>query len=76
MMAVVVVVITTSACQLSLFAFHVTLSAQGGSIADEDTATRTLVERVVARGRVYVMRPFTHARIDLHFTTFVRVYSL
>lgn len=36
--------------QLSLFAFH--LRVPGGSVSDENAATRALLERVTARGRV------------------------
>lgn len=36
--------------QLSLFAFH--LRVPGGSVSDENQATRALLERVTARGRV------------------------
>src|SRR6185503_4914483 len=38
--------------ELSLFAFH--LSWPGASMADEDAATRALMERTTARGRVMV----------------------
>ena len=38
--------------ELSLFAFHVTWP--GATLADEDAATRALMEDVTARGRVMV----------------------
>jgi aromatic-L-amino-acid decarboxylase len=41
-----------AAPQLSLFAFHVTWP--GASVAEEDAATRQLMERTTARGRVMV----------------------
>ncbi len=46
--------------ELSLFAFH--LSWPGASAADEDRATRTLMERTTARGRVMVTGCVTHGR--------------
>ena len=46
--------------ELSLFAFH--LTAPGWSIAQEDAATRALMERTTARGRVMVTGSHTHGR--------------
>jgi len=46
--------------ELSLFAFH--LTAPGWSIAQEDAATRALMERTTARGRVMVTGSHAHGR--------------
>jgi len=46
--------------ELSLFAFHVTWP--GASLADEDRATRALMERTTRRGRVMVTGCTTHGR--------------
>jgi aromatic-L-amino-acid decarboxylase len=46
--------------QLSLFAFHLTWS--GASLADEDAATRALMSRTTARGRVMVTGCTAHGR--------------
>ena len=46
--------------ELSLFAFH--LTASGWSLAQEDAATRALMQRTTARGRVMVTGSHTHAR--------------
>ena len=46
--------------ELSLFAFH--LTAPGWSLADEDAATRALIHRTTARGRVMVTGCHTHGR--------------
>ncbi len=47
--------------QLSLFAFHVTWP--GATRADEDAATKRLLERVTDRGRVYVTGCVAHGRV-------------
>jgi aromatic-L-amino-acid decarboxylase len=46
--------------ELSLFAFHLTWS--GASAADEDAATRALMEKTTARGRVMVTGCTAHGR--------------
>ena len=46
--------------ELSLFAFH--LTAPGWSLAQEDAATRALMQRTTARGRVMVTGSHTHGR--------------
>jgi aromatic-L-amino-acid/L-tryptophan decarboxylase len=46
--------------ELSLFAFH--LTAPGWSRADEDAATRALMQRTTARGRVMVTGSAAHGR--------------
>jgi aromatic-L-amino-acid decarboxylase len=46
--------------ELSLFAFHLTWP--GASKADEDAATRALMEQTTARGRVMVTGCFAHGR--------------
>ena len=46
--------------ELSLFAFH--LTASGWSLAQEDAATRALMQRTTARGRVMVTGSHTHGR--------------
>ena len=46
--------------ELSLFAFH--LTASGWSLAQEHAATRALMQRTTARGRVMVTGSHTHAR--------------
>jgi len=46
--------------ELSLFAFH--LSWPGASMADEDAATRALMEQTTARGRVMLTGCFAHGR--------------
>jgi aromatic-L-amino-acid/L-tryptophan decarboxylase len=46
--------------ELSLFAFHLTWP--GASRADEDAATRALMEQTTARGRVMVTGCFAHGR--------------
>jgi aromatic-L-amino-acid/L-tryptophan decarboxylase len=46
--------------ELSLFAFHVT--RPGASLADEDAATRALMEQTTRRGRVMVTGCTTHGR--------------
>jgi aromatic-L-amino-acid decarboxylase len=46
--------------ELSLFAFHLTWP--GATRADEDRATRALMDRVTARGRVMVTGCTTHGR--------------
>jgi len=46
--------------ELSLFAFHLTWP--GASRADEDAATRALMDRVTARGRAMVTGCATHGR--------------
>ena len=46
--------------ELSLFAFHLTWP--GATLADEDAATRALMERTTARGRVMVTGCSTHGR--------------
>jgi aromatic-L-amino-acid/L-tryptophan decarboxylase len=46
--------------ELSLFAFH--LTSPGWSRADEDAATRALMERTTRRGRVMVTGCSTHGR--------------
>ena len=53
-------VVVDAAPELSLFAFH--LSWPGASRADEDRATRALMEQVTARGRVMVTGCQTHGR--------------
>ncbi|HYM21702.1 MAG TPA: pyridoxal-dependent decarboxylase, partial [Vicinamibacterales bacterium] len=53
-------VVVDAAPELSLFAFH--LSWQGASRADEDAATKALMDRVTARGRVMVTGCSTHGR--------------
>jgi len=46
--------------ELSLFAFH--LTAPGWSLAQEDAATRELMQRTTARGRVMVTGSHAHGR--------------
>ena len=46
--------------ELSLFAFHLTWP--GATLADEDAATRALMERTTARGRVMVTGAAAHGR--------------
>ena len=46
--------------ELSLFAFHLTWP--GASLADEDAATRALMEKTTERGRVMVTGCATHGR--------------
>src|SRR5262249_1869579 len=46
--------------ELSLFAFHVT--RPGASLADEDAATKALMERTTGRGRVMVTGCTAHGR--------------
>jgi aromatic-L-amino-acid decarboxylase len=46
--------------ELSLFAFH--LSWPGATLADEDTATRALMARTSARGRVMITGAVTRGR--------------
>ncbi len=46
--------------ELSLFAFH--LTRPGASREDEDAATKALMERTTARGRVMVTGAFVHGR--------------
>jgi aromatic-L-amino-acid decarboxylase len=46
--------------ELSLFAFH--LTRPGASRADEDAATRSLMEETTTRGRVMVTGCTTHGR--------------
>ena len=46
--------------ELSLFAFHLTWP--GASIAEEDAATRTLMEKTTARGRVMLTGCTAHGR--------------
>ncbi|MBW8866381.1 MAG: hypothetical protein JF610_03455 [Acidobacteria bacterium] len=46
--------------ELSLFAFH--LTGPGWSLAQEDAATRALMQRTTARGRVMVTGSHTHGR--------------
>ena len=46
--------------ELSLFAFHVTWP--GATLADEDAATRALMEQTTARGRVMVTGCRAHGR--------------
>jgi aromatic-L-amino-acid/L-tryptophan decarboxylase len=47
--------------ELSLFAFHLTWP--GASTADENAATRALMEKTTARGRVMVTGCSTHGRV-------------
>ncbi len=49
-----------AAPELSLFAFHVTWP--GASRAEEDAATKALMEQTTARGRVMVTGCTTHDR--------------
>jgi aromatic-L-amino-acid decarboxylase len=46
--------------ELSLFAFH--LTGPGWSLSQEDAATRALMQRTTARGRVMVTGSHTHGR--------------
>ena len=49
-----------AAPELSLFAFHVTWP--GASLAEEDAATRRLMDRTTARGRVMVTGAMARGR--------------
>ncbi|MCC6526387.1 MAG: aminotransferase class V-fold PLP-dependent enzyme [Polyangiaceae bacterium] len=62
-------VVLDAAPQLSLFAFH--LSWRGATVADENAATRALLERVTARGRVML----TGCAVDGRFLGRVCVLS-
>jgi aromatic-L-amino-acid/L-tryptophan decarboxylase len=53
-------IVIDAAPELSLFAFHVT--RPGASLADEDRATRALMEQTTRRGRVMVTGCTAHGR--------------